>query len=123
MHLLMKTKVVSSYLGLLTRVLNLKKCKKVILGSVWTSPTWGPPPKSENSSTLGFQYTSLKIMRNCLLDTIQEPMKRGFQNTPYFSQSDISSTFGGCSNNVQFGYIFRKFLNFGQPPNVPELSL
>ena len=42
MHLIMKTKVVSSYLGLQTRVQTLKKSKKVNWGSVRTPPTWGP---------------------------------------------------------------------------------
>ena len=43
MHLIIKTKVVSSYLGLMTRVKTLKKSKRVIWGSKLTAPTWGPP--------------------------------------------------------------------------------
>ena len=49
--------------------------------------------KPKNWSTLGRQCTVKKNSRNILLDTIQEPLERGFQNTPYLSQCDNSSIF------------------------------
>ena len=101
MHLIMKTKVVSYYLSLETRVQTLKKSKKVIWGSVRTPPNLGSAQKSENSSTLGLQYTVKKNTRNVLLGTIQEPMERAFRNTHYFIQSTLSicPKFGNFQKN------------------------
>ena len=58
------------------------------LANFWQNP--------KNSSTLGHKSTLKNNSRNFLLDTIQEPLERGFQNTPYFSQGYNSSIFGGC---------------------------
>ena len=55
----------------------------------------GSAQKMENLSTLELYSTVEKNSRNFLLDTIQEPLERGFQNPPYFSQSDNFSTFDG----------------------------
>ena len=65
----------------------------------------GSAQKSENSSTLGLEYTVKKNFRIFLLHTIQEPLEKGFQNTPYFGQSDDFRTFGGFPK-------FRNFQNF-----------
>ena len=71
-----------------------KKNKKNIFfdfgGSIRTSR------KSENSSTLGLYCIVHKTIGNFLLVTIQEPLTRRFQNTPYFSQSDNFSIVGEC---------------------------
>ena len=40
-------------------------------------------------------YTVKKNFRIVLLHTIQEPLERNFQNTPYFGQRDNFSTLGG----------------------------
>ena len=50
--------------------------------------------KFKNLSTSSLDYTVNKNFRNFLFDTIQEPLPWSFQNTPYFSLSDNSSTFG-----------------------------
>ena len=65
----------------------------------------GPAQKSENSSTLGLEYPVKNNFRIFLLHTIQEPLQKGFQNTPYFGQSDDFRTFGGFPK-------FRNFQNF-----------
>ena len=57
-------------------------------------PNLGSAQKSENSSTLGLEYTVKKNFKIFLLHTIQEPLERGFQNTPYFGQSDNFTTLG-----------------------------
>ena len=64
-------------------------------------PNLGSAQKSENSSTLGLEYTVKKNFRIFLLHTIQEPLERGFQNTPYFGQTDNFSTVGG---SPKFGF-------------------
>ena len=72
---------------------------KNYFGGVRTDPpNPGSAQKSENSSTLGLEYT---VKKN-LLHTIQEPLQKDFQNTPYFVQSDDFRTIGG----------FPKFRNF-----------
>ena len=57
--------------------------KKYFLG---VRPNLGSDQNSENSSTLGLDYTVKNSFRIFLFDTIQEPMERRFQNTPYFGQ-------------------------------------
>ena len=47
----------------------------------------------------------LETVQICPTVTIQEPLKRHFQNTPYLSQSDNFSIFGGCPE-------FGNFQNF-----------
>ena len=59
----------------------------------------------ENSSSLGLDHTVNKNIRFFLLDTIQEPLPRSFQNIPYFSLRDNCCTFGG-------GPKLRNFQNF-----------
>ena len=59
-------------------------------------PNLGSAQKSENLSTLGHYCTVNKTIRNFLLVTIQEPLTRPFQNTPYFSQSGNFSIVGEC---------------------------
>ena len=53
---------------------------------------------------LGHYCTVNKTISIILLVTIQEPLTRTFQNTPYFSQNDNFSIVGECSKfgNVQF---------------------
>ena len=66
-------------------------------GGVHTAPpNLGSAQKLENLSTLGLYCTDNKTIINFLLDTIQEPLTRPFQNTPYFSQGDNFSIFDGC---------------------------
>ena len=101
-------------------------------GGVRTDPpNPGSAQKSENSSTLGLDYELNKNYRIFLLDTIQEPLERGFQNTPYFAKSDnlayvmalqSSGIFKILTKSLIY-VIFWKFSNFGQPPTVSELSL
>ena len=79
--------------------------KKYFLGVHTDPPNPESAQKSENSSTLGLDYELNKNYRIFLLDTIQEPLERGFQNTPYFGQSDNFSTFDGFAK-------FRNFQNF-----------
>ena len=68
--------------------------KKYFIGVRTDTPNLRSTRKSENSSTLALNYTVKKNFRIFLFDTIQEPIERGFQNTPYFGQSDDFSTFG-----------------------------
>ena len=44
-----------------------------------------------------------------MLDTIEEPMARDFQNTPYFNQSNNLRTFGGCPKFVIFSKSVKLF--------------
>ena len=71
-------------------------------GGLSTPQTLKTPQKRQNSSTLGHDHTVKNNARIILLDTIEEPMARGFQNTPYLNQSDNLSTFGGCPKFVIF---------------------
>ena len=76
---------------------------KNYFGGVRTDPpNPGSAQKSENSSTLGLDYEVKKNYRIFLLDTIQEPLERGFQNTPYFGQRDNSDIVGGCPKFENF---------------------
>ena len=68
-------------------------------------PNLGTAQKSQNSqnwSTWGLESAIKNTSKNVLLDNIQEPLERGFQNTPYFSHIDTFSTFGG---SAKFGKI------------------
>ena len=84
-----------------TQIFNEKKISD-ILGGVTTPQTSNTPQNWQNSSTLGHDHTVKSNFRIILLDTIEEPMARGFQNTPYFNQSNNLSTFGGCPKFVKF---------------------
>ena len=105
MHLLLKIKDFPENMGI-----RLDKRNKQIFvfdfGGVHTAPpNLGSAQKSENLSTLGHYCTVNKTIRNFLLVTIQEPLTRPFQNTPYFSQSDNFRIFDGCPK-------FGNFQNF-----------
>ena len=54
-------------------------------GSIRTPPNLGSARILENVSTLGLYCAVNKTLRNVLFVTIQEPLTRPFQNTPYFS--------------------------------------
>ena len=84
------------------------------MGGLSTPQTSKTPQKRQNSSTLGHDHTVKNNATIILLDTIEEPMARGFQNTPYFNQSNNLSTFGGCQKfkNFQNFKKFQKFTNF-----------
>ena len=75
------------------------------MGGLSTPQTSKTPQKRQNSSTLGHDHTVKNNARIILLDTIEEPMARGFQNTPYLNQSDNLSTFGVCPKFVIFSKI------------------
>ena len=70
-----------------------KKCLGHFGGRI-DSQTYKTPQNRQNSSTLGHDHTVKNNCRIILLDTIEEPMARGFQNTPYSNQNDNFSTFG-----------------------------
>ena len=105
MHLLLKIKVFPQNMGIGLDKKNKKNIFFHFGGSIRTPPTWGPPKNRKNLSTLGLYCIVNKTMSNFLLITIQEPLTRPFQNTPYFSQSDNFSIFDGCPK-------FRNFQNF-----------
>ena len=71
----------------------------------------GSAQKSENLSTLGLYCIVNKTIRNLLLVTIQEPLTRPFQNTPYFSLNNNFSIVGECSKFRNFQFLTKK-INF-----------
>ena len=70
---------------------------------VWNKYT-GFSPKT-SLIILWAPFLGLPMSKKELLEFFASYMSRGFQNTPYFNQSHIFSTFGGCPK-------FRKFQNF-----------
>ena len=80
----------------------------------------GSAQKTEKSSTLGLEYTVKKNLRIVVLHTIQEPLQKAFQNTPYLGQSDDFRTFGGFpkfGNFQNFNYI----IQLGEIMKIPKL--
>ena len=88
-----------SYQLLLTVALFSKKWFSPIVGQLLT----------KTSKFINFaEIHSKKKSRKLLLHTIQEPLERCFQNTPYFSQVDNYSTFGGCPKLENFEKFYWK---------------
>ena len=85
-----------------TQIFNNKNVSD-ILGAVPTPPTQKTPQNQQNLSTLGHYHTVKNNFRILLLNTIEEPMARGFQNTPCYNQNDKFRTFGRCQKfeNIQ----------------------
>ena len=59
-------------------------------------------------STSGLYFKVNKTSRNVLLGTIQEPLTRPFQNTPYFSQNNNFNIMGECSKFGNFQFLTKK---------------
>ena len=87
MQMLLKIKVFPENMGIGLDKKDKNK-QKWFWGAHTDPPNLGSAQKSKNLSTLGLYCTVNKTIRNFLLVTIQEPLTRPFQNTPYFSQSD-----------------------------------